>query len=220
MGVIGSIDCYISIGEYRTYLGKWCVPKLSSDTQGLCISNGYHPLIKDAVPNSIDAARCVLLTGSNASGKSTFLKMIAVNALLAQAVNTVCADEYSAPYFSIYSSLNLKDSIVSGESYYMAEIRSLKRIMDAVDRGKYVLGFVDEVLRGTNTTERIAASSAILRNLSSKGILVFAATHDLELTSILEDEYDNYHFTEVIELDDIKFPYKLEKGKAVSRNFA
>ena len=218
LGIIGRIDCYIAIGEYRAFLKKWCTPDLSSDNKGLYIANGYHPLIKDAVPNSIDAKKCVLLTGSNASGKSTFLKMVAVNALLAQSVNTVCAEEYRAPYYSIYSSLSLKDSIVSGESYYMAEIRSLKRIMDAVDRNKHVLGFVDEVLRGTNTIERIAASSAILRNLNLKGVLVFAATHDLELTKILEEEYDNYHFTEVIDAEDVRFPYKLAEGKAVSRN--
>ena len=90
--------------------------------------------------------------------------------------------------------------------------------MDAVDRNKHVLGFVDEVLRGTNTIERIAASSAILRNLNLKGVLVFAATHDLELTKILEEEYDNYHFTEVIDAEDVRFPYKLAEGKAVSRN--
>ncbi|MBP5414173.1 MAG: DNA mismatch repair protein MutS, partial [Lachnospiraceae bacterium] len=85
-------------------------------------------------------------------------------------------------------------------------------------RKKHVLGFVDEVLRGTNTTERIAASSAILRNLSDKGVLVFAATHDLELTSILDDIYENYHFEEEMKDDDVTFPYKLSCGKTTSRN--
>ena len=216
--IIGKIDCYIAIGEYRASLSQFCVPNLDDSYNSLKIENGYHPLLSNAVPNSITADKSVLLTGSNASGKSTFLKMIAINALLSQTIHTSCSEEYAAPYFNIYSSLSLKDSIVEGESYYMAEIKSLKRIMDASESKSHVLGFVDEVLRGTNTTERIAASSAILRNLSDKGVLVFAATHDLELTSILDDIYDNYHFEEEMQHDDVTFPYKLSSGKATSRN--
>ena len=216
--IIGKIDCYIAIGEYRASLSQFCVPNLDDSYKSLKIENGYHPLLSNAVPNSITADKSVLLTGSNASGKSTFLKMIAINALLSQTIHTSCSEEYTAPYFNIYSSLSLKDSIVQGESYYMAEIKSLKRIMDASESKSHVLGFVDEVLRGTNTTERIAASSAILRNLSDKGVLVFAATHDLELTSILDDIYDNYHFEEEMQHDDVTFPYKLSSGKATSRN--
>ena len=216
--ITGQIDAYMSIGEYRTYLNDHCIPELDDGYKGLEIEEGYHPLISEPVTNSIDAKRSILLTGSNASGKSTFLKMIAINALLSQSIHTVCAKRYKAPYFEIYSSLNVKDNILSGESYYMVEIRSIKRIIDACDRGSKVLGFVDEVLRGTNTVERIAASSAILRNLNSKGVLVFAATHDLELTAILENEYDNYHFDEVIDVNDVRFTYKLSEGKATSRN--
>ena len=216
--IIGKIDCYISIGEYRTSLSQYSIPKLNDSFTGIKINDGYHPLLDNPVSNSIYTDKCVLLTGSNASGKSTFLKMVAVNALLSQTIHTSCSKEYEAPYFSIYSSLSLKDSIITGESYYMVEIKTLKRIMDASDNKKHVLGFVDEVLRGTNTTERIAASSAILRNLSDKGVLVFAATHDLELTSILDDIYDNYHFEEEMKHDDVTFPYKLSAGKATSRN--
>ncbi|MBP5309144.1 MAG: hypothetical protein J6Z05_00830 [Lachnospiraceae bacterium] len=216
--IIGKIDCYISIGEYRTSLLQFCIPKLDDTYDGIRIEDGYHPLLDNPVPNSINTNKCILLTGSNASGKSTFLKMVAVNALLSQTIHTSCSKEYEAPYFNIYSSLSLKDSIVTGESYYMVEIKTLKRIMDASIRKKHVLGFVDEVLRGTNTTERIAASSAILRNLSDKGVLVFAATHDLELTSILDDIYENYHFEEEMKDDDVTFPYKLSCGKTTSRN--
>lgn len=216
--ITGKIDTYLSIGEYRTYLKDCCIPTFDESYNGIDISDGYHPLIESAIPNSIETKKSILLTGSNASGKSTFLKMIAVNALLSQTIHTVCAKDYKAPYFAMYSSLSLKDNILSGESYYMVEIKSLKRIMDASKKGQRVLGFVDEVLRGTNTVERIAASSAILRDLDQKGVLVFAATHDLELTSILEDEYENYHFEEDINGNDIVFPYKISKGRATSRN--
>jgi len=215
--VIGRIDSYISIGHFR-HMHECCIPDLSEGYDELKVIGGYHPLISKPVANDIMTKGCVLLTGSNASGKSTFLKMVAVNSLLAQSIHTVCAKEYRAPYFRLYSSLSLKDNIMSGESYYMVEIRSVKRILDAADEDTPVLGFIDEVLRGTNTTERIAASTAILRNLSRKKVWVFAATHDLELTELLSDEYDNYHFEESFTDNDISFPYHLLPGKAKERN--
>ena len=100
------------------------------------------------------------------------------------------------------------------------EIKSLKRILDQIgakDRGD-VLCFVDEVLRGTNTVERIAASSQVLRYMTGPGVMCFAATHDVELTHILEDFYDNYHFQEEVEDQDIRFDYRLYPGRAGSRN--
>ena len=159
------------------------------------------------------------MTGSNASGKSTFLKAVAINALLAQTIHTVCAKKYRSNYFRIYSSMALRDSLLQGESYFIVEIKSLKRIFDGVEEGGVpVLCTIDEVLRGTNTAERIGASTELLKELSKKGALCFAATHDLELTTLLEGELDNYHFEEMVEGTDIAFPYLLTKGGAKGRN--
>jgi len=114
----------------------------------------------------------------------------------------------------------LRDDLNAQNSYYIVEIKSLKRILDAVDKDdkRPVLCFVDEVLRGTNTVERIAASSEILKSLRYKNVLVFAATHDIELTYLLEKYYDNYHFQEEVTDDDVKFNYRLFTGPAVTRN--
>ena len=99
------------------------------------------------------------------------------------------------------------------------EIRSLKRILDAAQTETApVLSFVDEVLRGTNTVERIAAATQILIHLSESGVLCFTATHDIEMTELLKDCYDNYHFEEVIRDGDISFPYELLPGRAGTRN--
>lgn len=183
------------------------------------MKNGWHPLLSDPVKNSILADRGVLLTGSNASGKSTFLKMVAVNVILAQTIHTCTAESYKAPVFRIFSSMALRDSMENGESYYIVEIRSLKRILDAAqDHNGPVLCFVDEVLRGTNTVERIAAATQILIHLSESGALGFAATHDIEMTELLKEHYDNYHFEEEIRDGDILFPYQLLPGKASTRN--
>ena len=108
---------------------------------------------------------------------------------------------------------------MEGESYYMAEIKAMKRILDAAEeRGPMVVCFVDEVLRGTNTAERIAASAGILCYLRELGALCMAATHDGELADILKDFYDNYHFDEDMQGDDVAFDYKIRKGAATSRN--
>ena len=113
----------------------------------------------------------------------------------------------------------LHDDLGSGESYYIVEIKALKRILDAASEGEQkVLCFVDEVLRGTNTVERIAASTQILQSLTQKRMLCFAATHDIELTELLKDSYENYHFEEEIVEGDIFFPYTLMEGAAKTRN--
>lgn len=224
--ILGRIEVAVVIGSYRNCLeGEYCIPNIQYDgNEGryLKIEQVYHPIMTNPVKNSVSAEKGVLLTGSNASGKSTFLRAVAVNALLAQTIHTCLADCYEAPVFRIYSSMALKDDLLSGESYYMVEIKSIKRILDQVQRAKkengYVLCFVDEVLRGTNTVERIAASTQIMKMLASDHSLCFAATHDVELTKLLKKEFDNYHFEERIEEDDIFFPYKLMKGPATTRN--
>ena len=143
-----------------------------------------------------------------------------MNALLAQTVHTCAAASYKAPFYRMYSSMSLRDDLAGGDSYYMVEIKSIKRILDQVsqEEGRPVLCFVDEVLRGTNTVERIAASTQIMKKLAEGHALCFAATHDVELTKLLEREYDNFHFEERIEENDIYFPYQLMKGPASTRN--
>lgn len=219
---LGYMESAVSIAMYRASLDAegyaWCRPKLQGET--LAAEQLYHPLIDHPVKNSITAGRGVLLTGSNASGKSTFLKTTALGALMAQTLYMVLADSYSAPMYRIYSSMSLRDDLESGESYYIVEIKSLKRILDAVKEENPwpVLCFVDEVLRGTNTVERIAAATQILISLTGTGVLCFAATHDIELTELLSGLYDNYHFEEEIRNGDILFNYTLREGRASSRN--
>ena len=160
----------------------------------------------------------VLLTGSNASGKSTFLITVAVNAILAETINTLAAKSNAMPVCEIYSSMSLKDNLSENDSYYMAEIKSLKRIMDKAGSGRTIICFIDEVLRGTNTIERIAASSQILKELTAENVICFAATHDIELTHILDQSYSNYHFEEEVCGEDVNFNYHLKKGRSVTRN--
>lgn len=220
-GDIGYIDAVISIAYFRAALPYYTTPLLQTGCDSrFVISEGFHPCIEDPVANSFSQSRGMVITGSNASGKSTFLKMTAINAILAQTINTCAAKMYKGNYFRIYSSMSLRDNLDHGESYYIVEIKALKRIMDAADSGDHtpLLCFVDEVLRGTNTVERIAASTQILERLSQRGIYCFAATHDIELTHLLERYYDNYHFEEEVKDGDVLFSYRLLEGRAHTRN--
>lgn len=218
---IGYLDAIISIGYFRAALPHYCVPELAEGSgEPLAISEGFHPAIRQPVSNSFSQKKGMLVTGSNASGKSTFLKMTAINAVLAQTIHTCAAKSYHGNFYRIYSSMALRDNLANGESYYIVEIKALKRIMDAAAECSQnpLLCFVDEVLRGTNTVERIAASVQILRKLSEQGIYCFAATHDIELTHLLEDAYANYHFEEEVRDGDVLFSYRLLEGRAHTRN--
>ncbi len=216
--ITGRIEAEISIACFRaSFPDKYVIPEFRQGSfQGKEL---IHPLITDAVANDIETGRGVLLTGSNASGKSTFLKTCAINSVLAQSIHTVLGSEYKAEFYRTFSSMALKDDIFEGDSYYIVEIKSIKRILDAAaNEGSKVLCFVDEVLRGTNTVERIAASTQILKKLAEEKVCCFAATHDIELTALLKEEYDIYHFEGDVSDNDVHFDYKLKEGPATTRN--
>ena len=222
--IMGKIESAYAVASYRQMLeneyGFYVKPEFDDNISQfkMTIEEGYHPLITEPVKNSISTSSTVLLTGSNASGKSTFLKMVAINAILSQTIYTSTCKKYVARMYSVYSSMSLRDNLTENESYYIVEIKSLKRIVDKIKDNKCILCFVDEVLRGTNTVERIAASAELLKYMKNSNVMCFAATHDIELTHILEDCYENYHFEEVIENDDVKFNYTLMEGRTKSRN--
>lgn len=218
---IGELDAAVSIASFRELLSLWCKPefipyegkKISLQAEDL-----YHPLLREAVANSICAEGGTLVTGSNASGKSTFLKNMAVNSILAQTLDTCTCASYQAPFLKVMTSMALRDDLGGGESYFIVEIKSLKRILDESKKEEPLLCIIDEVLRGTNTIERIAASSRILKELSRKWVLPFAATHDIELSYILDGIYENYHFEEEVQERKVVFNYLLQKGRATTRN--
>lgn len=219
---VGTIDSLIAIASFRESLDFYTKPclKISEkrEDNNIEFKDIYHPLVKEPVLNNGNFSKGVLITGSNASGKSTFIKTIAINAIMAQTIYTCFAKEYKTSYFNIYTSMALKDDIHSSESYYIVEIKSLKRILDQVQNNIPCLCFVDEILRGTNTVERIASSCEVLKNIGNENALCFAATHDVELTYMLDDIFENYHFEETITDNDIKFDYKIHRGRAQTRN--
>ncbi|MGI6071955.1 MAG: MutS-related protein [Lachnospiraceae bacterium] len=214
---LGEIQLSMCICRYRQSLSLHCVPSFDNNRKEVRFDDICHPLISNPVSNSIEYTKALLLTGSNASGKSTFLKSVAINQIFAQTIYTCLAARYNTCFCKVLTSMALTDNVMEGESYFVVEIKSLKRIMDELG-DVTVMCFVDEVLRGTNTRERIAASSVILRALSSADCIVFAATHDIELTRLLAGDMKNYHFTEKISEGQVKFDYLLREGPSDSSN--
>ncbi|MBQ4158261.1 MAG: hypothetical protein IJD86_08995 [Clostridia bacterium] len=217
---VGKIDASIAIASYRASQRTWCEPIInySNDQPAIQAQGIVHPLMENAVPNDLAMGKSMLITGSNASGKSTYLRSAILCALMAETLCTCPCVNYRGSFFRIYTSMALTDNLMAGESYYIAEIKSIKRILDAQKQKGFVLCALDEVLRGTNTIERISASAEILNALSQPGTLCIVATHDAELCLLTYAQYQLAHFEETVTDDAICFDYKLKKGPANTRN--
>lgn len=218
---IGYIDAMLSTAYYRSSLEGWTRPQFNSTcTKYFEVRDMYHPLIDNPVKNSFKTESNILITGSNASGKSTFLRTAAVNVILAQSIYTCTAGLIKLSFFRVMSAMSINDSLIEGDSYYMAEIKAVRRILECskIKEKVPVLCITDELLRGTNTIERISAGAQILFTLAKNNCLCFTATHDIELTRLLCSIYENYHFEEIISGDDIKFSYIIHEGPAVTTN--
>lgn len=214
--IVAKLDFALSLAYYRKSLSEYTTPEFI-ESEDILLENLYHPLIHNPVKNSILIKNNILFTGSNASGKSTFIKSVALNCILAQSLNTALCSKYRCKFSKVVTSMAIKDNILAGDSYFIAEIKSLKRLLDSLNGEIRVLAFVDEILKGTNTIERISASASILKYAESTNGRLLVATHDMELTQILET-YENYHFSEIVTEDGVTFDYKLKKGPSNTRN--
>jgi len=218
---LGTLDAACAAASFRAFLPWWCRAEFSEEegAAGVDAEGMIHPLLANPVDNDFSFRGGVLITGSNASGKSTFLKNTAICQLLAQSAATVPAKKWRSGLLRVLTSMALTDDLAGGDSYFVVEIKSLKRILDAATDGRGpILGVVDEVLRGTNTIERVAASARILESLGQTGSFILAATHDIELSYMLEGIFANCHFAEEIKGQDVAFNYKLTEGRSMTRN--
>ncbi|MEG1070079.1 MAG: hypothetical protein RSE27_07725 [Ruthenibacterium sp.] len=215
--LLGETDAAISILSYRASVETFTVPQ-NTAAHGVACTGLVHPLIAQAVPNDAHIACDWLITGSNASGKSTFIKAVAVNLILAQTIHTCTAQTFAFGTAPVMTSMAIADNIIDGESYFVAEIKSMRRIVALADTNCACYCFIDEILKGTNTEERVAASIAVLEHLAGTKALCVAATHDMELPDALGTHYENYHFCEQMTPDGIVFDYKLKNDVSTTRN--
>lgn len=211
---VGELDADIAILSYRNSVEQWCLPVFAEN--GLVVEGVAHPLIENPVKNDFTLKDRAIITGANASGKSTFMKSIAINCILAQTIHTCIAEKMVLQPMQITTCMALRDDIITGESYYFREAKYLKRMLDFIATESSVLIVIDEILKGTNTKERVAASKAILDYIGNTGCMALVATHDNELTE--SSLYKDYHFSSKMLENDIVFDYLIHEGTSKESN--
>jgi DNA mismatch repair ATPase MutS len=221
---LGEAEFIACLGTYAWEERGTVQPIVDDDAPHLEIVDGRHPLIdrESAVANTLRLGapvRTWIITGSNMSGKSTFLRMTATNALLAMIGSRVPAAAMRLSPLEILTDLRIRDDLSRKESYFLAEVRQVRRMVDAARAGRPILTLIDEPFRGTNSGERVAAASAVVRSLIAGSGLHLVATHDAALTALGDcDRAANYHFEEQFENDGLVFDYRLRDGQARTRN--
>jgi len=224
---VGDIESLNSLASFAFNNPAFIYPApLQSPGLQLTATNLAHPLIPAAERVANDCSigkhqRLILVTGSNMSGKTTFLRTIGVNLLLAQCGAPVCAAAFSFTPMQLLTSLRVSDSLQEHTSYFMAELKKLQRIIHSLRGGIPSLVLIDEILRGTNSEDKTYGSEQFIRKLLQYSCLSFFATHDLSLGSLekeLPDLVSNYCFESIINGDDLLFDYRLQQGIARNRN--
>ena len=212
----GEIDATIAIASFLRRYHEHCAPRIV-DERTLAITGGCHPLLPAGVTNSVRLARqSALVTGSNMAGKTTFIKMLACNAILGQTVGFCLAAAATIPRAPVMASIHGLHSVASGKSHYFTEIETIDAFIRESTPGRMRILVIDEPFSGINTVERIAVARAVLEALETRAI-VLVTTHDVELQAMLGDRYALYHFQENPDAEGW-FDYRLRPGPATERN--
>jgi hypothetical protein len=229
MRALGELDALAALARIAAENPSWAMPRVTEGDPELAAEKLGHPLISDdrRVGNDVTVGppgTLLLITGSNMSGKSTLLRSIGLNAVLAQAGGPACAASLHMPPVDLETSIRVHDSLEHGLSYFMAALARLKGVIDRADRaggGLRVLYLLDEILSGTNTAERAIAVRGVARRLLQSGAIGVITTHDLAVAN--EEPLDTAarlgHFTELVDASGgMTFDYRLRPGLATSRN--
>jgi MutS domain V len=216
--IVGRLDVFQGFAIALAGYPSICIPELGAG-RSYSLLDVQHPLVNNPVCNSIEGTgNSLLLTGTNMAGKTTFIKTLAVNLLFSQTLGVCLARKAILPPARVRTMIAREDIIGSGQSYFYFEASELLRMLQDAERSGREYWFVlDEIFRGTNALERVAAGSAVLNHLNNHG-LVIVSTHDHELTRLLRNDFDLYHFSEVISDKKAKFDYLLRKGPCTTRN--
>ncbi|MBQ9234606.1 MAG: DNA mismatch repair protein MutS [Lachnospiraceae bacterium] len=203
---------------------SWADIMADSDNVYIDGKNMYHPLIDSeiVVDNSIELKGGVtIITGSNMSGKTTFLRTLAINLLLSYIGAPVCASKLNASYMQIFTSMRITDDVAHGISTFYAEILRIKAMAEYREKNLPMICLIDEIFKGTNSADRIVGAREAIRRLSGKKCITVVSTHDFELCE-LEDKdgnkAENYHFEEYYDKDELKFDYKIRDGRCETTN--
>lgn len=222
---IGEFEALSSISVISYENPKWVMPEYLKDIEKISAKGMGHPLLGEKrVSNNFIMERptnVLLITGSNMSGKSTLLRTIGINLVLAYAGAPVCAESFKCPVLKIYTCMRVSDNLEKNISSFYAELIRIRTIVDASKKEDKIFFLLDEIFKGTNSMDRHEGARVLITQLSKAGAMGLVSTHDLELGD-LENEsggrIKNYHFREYYEDDKIKFDYKLRTGVSTTRN--
>jgi hypothetical protein len=216
--IIGRLDAFQGISTALSEYPFFCVPELKTG-RTFSVEDLYHPLVSKPVCNTVHGSgNSILLSGTNMSGKTTFMKAMAINLLFSQTIGICLARKAIMPPARLKTMIVRKDAIIGGRSHFFSEAIELRHMLQEAEQAKRDYWFIiDEIFRGTNSIERVAAGGALLNYLTRRS-LVFASTHDLELSNLLRHEFDSFYFSEVIVGEDARFDYLIKKGTCQSRN--
>ena len=215
---IYELEAMISLSNIAIVRDDVCLPEYNDDIE-LKFSNIKHPLIdkKKCIGNDFDDGYGVnIITGSNMGGKTSFLRTIGINIILMNAGTYVCADSFISSYFKIFTSISVNDNIDKGISTFYAELLRISKALKYNSGNRMIL--VDEIFKGTNYNDRIYGAKEVIKKLNDKRTITFITTHDFELCDFNVKNINNYYVKEYYEGDNIKFDYKLRKGKCNSTN--
>jgi hypothetical protein len=223
---IAQIEVINSVATLAFNHPQWCYPIITDKHFTLKGTEIGHPLIPDLqrVNNSFSisgTASVDLITGSNMAGKSTFLRSLGINMILAYAGAPVCAKSFTLSISMLMSSMRITDNLAENTSTFYAELKKLKSIIDEVNKHENLFILLDEILRGTNSLDRHTGSAALIKQLIKEDAVALIATHDVELAK-LENDYpaniSNYHFDVQVAGEELYFDYKLKEGICTSLN--
>lgn len=222
------LEIYLSLAEFAHLQSNYSYPRFElSQKEPFIAKDLGHPLLAEnqKVTNHFrihSAEETVLLTGSNMSGKSTFLRTLGVNVILAYTGAPVNASSFTLKPMRLFTCINVSDSLSDGFSYFYAEVRRLRQLLQATKESDRtpVLYLIDEIFRGTNNRERLIGSRSFVKALSQSAGFGVVSTHDLELVKLQDevDELKNYHFRETIEEGKMKFEYRIHEGPSPTTN--
>jgi hypothetical protein len=223
---LGELEALASLAHYAFVQPEATYPEIMTAETCYEAADLGHPLIRasDRVRNDIElnaALRLLIISGSNMSGKSTMLRTVGINAVLALCGAPVCAKDMRISPFSIGTAMRFSDSLEHRTSYFYAVIKRLRAVMKLQDEDRPVLFLIDEILQGTNSRDRIEGAKAFVRKLTDSGGVGMVTTHDLELTRIV-DTFDgratNVHFVDQLANGEILFDYKMRPGVVQTSN--
>lgn len=214
--LIGAMDAAIAVAGFLSRYPEHCRPDVVDEPR-IKIENGYHPLLSKPVNNSILLARrSALVTGSNMTGKTTFIKMVAINVVLGHTLGICLADQATLPRSPMRALIRGEQSVAEGKSRYLAEAEAIQEFIGEAATGECGIFILDEPFSGTNTVERIAIAKAVLRAIGTSA-QTLVTTHDVELQHLLGEKFELFYFQEDPSVRGF-FDHKLHVGVGTQRN--